>query len=205
MVDIIDNLKTKIQTRFFLDKEVDKELILNALKAAHLYVPSRNNKVPYKIKVLGPTEEDWKYKEKLYSYSRCGVNWSDDDFFIFNEQVLAPYVICFFKDDSDYLSRFEIGMFAITFLSECTKQGLDVGFCAAFGDWPERPLCTLGVGYGIKTADDNIYNEDLYRHKIWKKRQRIPSYTKGKTFSDGRWSSIREKKSKGYIKWEHWK
>lgn len=49
------------------------------LKAAHTYVPSRGNKVPYKIKVLGPTEEDWKYKKELYSHSRCGVNWSDDE------------------------------------------------------------------------------------------------------------------------------
>ena len=204
MVDIIDNLKTKIQTRFFLDKEVDKELILNALKAAHTYVPSRDNKVPYKIKVLGPTEEDWKYKEKLYSHTRCGNKWSDEDFFIFNEQVLAPYVVCFYETDN-FLSKFELGMFAITFLSECTRQGLDVGFCGSFSRWIDRPLCALGIGYRIKTADDNIYNEDLYRHKIWQKRKRIPFYTKGKSFSDGRWSSIQEKKSKGYIKWEHWK
>lgn len=205
MVDIIDNLKTKIQTKFFTDKEVDKELILNALKAAHTYVPSRDNKVPYKIKVLGPTEEDWKYKKKLYSYSRCGVNWSDDDFFIFNEQVLAPYVLCFYKDDSDYLSRFEIGMFAITFLSECTRQGLDVGFCAAFGDWPERPLCTLGVGYGIKPKNGHRYDKETYKNPIFRKAQRIFAYTSGYHDNNGRKSSMKVRKAKGYIKWEHWK
>jgi len=204
MVHIIDNLKTKVQTKFFTDKKVDKELILNALKAAHTYVPSRDNKVPYKIKVLGPTKKDWEEKQKLYSYTRCGKDWPDEDFWIFNEQVLAPYVVCFYETD-DFMSEFELGMFAITFLSECTKQGLDVGFCGTFGDWPDRPLCALGIGYGIKPENGHTYDKETYKNLILRSYQQISNYTEGYHDKDGRKSSVRDRKAKGYIKWEHWK
>lgn len=204
MVDIIDNLKTKIQTKFFSDKEVDKELILNALKATHKYVPSRDMKVPYKIKVFGPTEEDWKYKKELYSYTRCGDDFGEPDFDFFNEQVLAPYVVCFYESD-DKMSKFELGMFAVTFLSECLKQGLDIGFCGSFGNWPERPLCALGIGYGIKPDNGQKYENEIYKNKFWNKTQKISYYNEGYHFIDGRKSSIKDKKAKGYIKWKHWK
>ena len=54
----------KYALEYDLDQTIDSEFIINALKAAWLETPSKNNFMPYKAHVLGP--EFAKEKEEMY-------------------------------------------------------------------------------------------------------------------------------------------
>jgi hypothetical protein len=69
LVDKGNNMNTgfknyKYALEYDLDQIIDPEFILNALKAAWLETPSKNNFMPYKVHVLGP--EFAKEKDELY-------------------------------------------------------------------------------------------------------------------------------------------
>jgi nitroreductase len=164
MVDnhIVDLLDKRVTTRNFSDKEVEPNKV-NCLLEALVRVPSKQNRLPVKVHVLGP--EASKIKNYLFDNSRCLPDFPD----VYNPQLLAPYVFILSSRRNFYgvtepeseqatvvardavlksahLSAqvgFLKGICAQTILLTAESLGLATGYCCTFPhDW----LRTFEIG-----------------------------------------------------------
>ena len=176
-------LEAKKQCATWSDKEVDKELIDSILNDIHQHCNSKQNKVPYEIKVM-----DWSKSEMrdlLFRHARDEESSEGKKRTHFNTQVLAPYVLLFFeRDDNTYnerellrISNLEIGLAVQIAAFSAVSKGLSVGFCKCFNDRDRHefhkkfnvhssPSVVLGIGY-YKENDTQINYHTKEEYLAW--------------------------------------
>ena len=154
--DIYDSRRqVKVFDEFRIPK---KSLIKSLLDKTHTLVPSKQNLMPYKVHILGPSCH--KQKQILFDLSK--ENDPDDHH---NTQILAPYVLIFtlrlakanpavqvridmdghdysmcdperYKTENCELVGIEVGMFTTVLTALALEQEIDVSFMKCFPHWP---------------------------------------------------------------------
>lgn len=165
-------LEAKKQCATWSDKKVDKEYIDSILDDIHKHCNSKQNKVPYEIKVM-----DWsnpELRDLLFRHARDEETPEGKIHTHYNTQVLAPYVLLFFeRDDETYevdvlhkIVNLEIGLSLQIAALSAVSKGLSIGFCKCFNEKDRNEFCkkfnvdnspnvVLGIGY-YKESDTQI-------------------------------------------------
>ena len=176
-------LEAKKQCVTWSDKKVDKEYIDSILDDIHKHCNSKQNKVPYEIKVM-----DWsnpEMRDLLFRHARDEESPEGKKDTHYNTQVLAPYVLLFFeRDDNTYderdllrISNLEIGLAVQIAAFSAVSKGLSVGFCKCFNDRDRHefhkkfnvhssPSVVLGIGY-YKENDTQINYHTKEEYLAW--------------------------------------
>ena len=157
-------LKRNVQYNRYTDYIPPQSLIDEILSTAYDLVPSKQSSVPYCIHILGPKSKN---KDFLYEATK------DDCYH--NQQVLAPYVLLFYKRIEDLQPRgdgkikpawdstmlIEIGMMSAIITQLCLSKELDVSYTACWLPktdkiWKnapvKRPLFSMSIGLGEAKA-----------------------------------------------------
>ena len=159
-MSVIENLlnKRKQVRQFSEDKIPNLEDVNRIINKAYDLVASKQSLVPYKITVLGPHKKE--EKQELYNLS------VKNDGGYGNENIFAPYVLCFANRlvDNPNLSvkrkvakghhydelnplvyrkkgldvGIEIGMFSKILTSLCMEYGFDVSYLLCFSEISEN-------------------------------------------------------------------
>lgn len=176
-------LEAKKQCVTWSDKKVDKEYIDSILDDIHKHCNSKQNKVPYEIKVM-----DWsnpEMRDLLFRHARDEESPEGKKDTHYNTQVLAPYVLLFFeRDDNTYderdllrISNLEIGLAVQIAAFSAVSKGLSVGFCKCFNDRDRHefhkrfnvhssPSVVIGIGY-YREKDNQINHYDRKQYEAW--------------------------------------
>ena len=176
-------LEAKKQCVTWSDKKVDKEYIDSILDDIHKHCNSKQNKVPYEIKVM-----DWsnpEMRDLLFRHARDEESPEGKKDTHYNTQVLAPYVLLFFeRDDNTYderdllrISNLEIGLAVQIAAFSAVSKGLSVGFCKCFNDRDRHefhkrfnvhssPSVVIGIGC-YREKDNQINHYDRKQYEAW--------------------------------------
>lgn len=159
--DLIQERKT---TFAFSNVEVPRNTVEDILLDLHMYVPSKQNSMPYYIDVL-----DWSNPELRNNiFEWC---WRDPKHDVHtdkgNPQVLAPYLFVFTpkptdKSSNDYAeAMIEIGIASSFIVWNAQSRGLSTGYCACVQDALKisealgRPKKEVSVLLGMGYKDEN--------------------------------------------------
>ena len=162
---VIENLlsKRKQVRQYSEDKIPNLEDVNRIINKAYDLVASKQSLVPYKITVLGPHKKE--EKQELYNLS------IQNDGGHGNENIFAPYVLCFTNrlvdnpnlsvkrkvakghrydllDPEKYRTRgmevgIEVGMFSKILTSLCMEYDFDVSYLLCFSDSASQQLSFL--------------------------------------------------------------
>lgn len=166
------NWTTKIPTLEDITKLVD---------GIHLYVPSKQRRVRYKIAVI-PTHSMPELQFAIYESTRTQPDIPNSRY---NAQVLAPWVLAFNQGRGDisptdsshpekytaYETGIDIGLAAMYTSMAATNMGMDSGFCACIQDTTAvypiigfSPSLYIGIGYRDPSKQYHcpIYDEMVY-------------------------------------------
>ena len=154
--DLVANRAT---CRSFSNTPVPVEYI-NVLKTAVGLSPSKNNKLPCRVVILGPNAKT--EKETLYDASHCGPTHPE----MRNPQLLAPYVFLFLpraeaKTEYEWSEKrwqkhtyIQAGICSATLVWCAESLGLSTGYCGAVdgsmgeeGSYVAEMIVAVGVGY----------------------------------------------------------
>jgi|TARA_B110000908_G_scaffold142132_1_gene170158 hypothetical protein len=172
--------QNRINTYNWTDQIPDQALIDNIMQGIHDYVPSKQRKVRYDIRVI-PAHKMPELRQKIYQVTKADP---DKPYSRYNPQVLAPYVIALgIRDEAidkvpgnyfKYEAGVEIGLAAMYISLAAPNLGLDVGFCACIHDQKDiindigiYTKLFLGIGY----KSDNVQ----YHCPVYNKIVGIPS------------------------------
>ena len=137
ITDILDN---RVTCRSFSQVPVELEkirIILHALEKT----PSKQNRMPIEITVLGPNAVA--EKESIYLESHCGPDFPN----LYNPQLLAPLVFLFSKRDmqlypgDDTISR-DLNPHNYAYIKNCNLQ---IGICTTI-------ICLAAESVGLQTG-----------------------------------------------------
>jgi len=162
----------RITCRSFSDKTVPREYI-DILKNAVGLSPSKNNKLPCKVVILGPNATS--EKKMLYDASHCGPTHPE----MRNPQLLAPYVFLFLprseaKTEYEWSEKrwqkhtcIQAGISSATLVWCAESLGLSTGYCGAVdgsmgkeGSYVAEMIVAVGVGYPRPEINDKrVRNE----------------------------------------------
>jgi hypothetical protein len=179
---ITDVLTNRVTCRSFSQQpiELDKvRVILSALERS----PSKQNRMPIEITVLGPNAIA--EKESIYLESHCGPDFPH----LYNPQLLAPLVFLFSKRDSqklypgdDTVSRdlnpnnyayvkncnIQIGICTTIICLAAESLGLQTGYCFSVDQGNTGPMMlgtkNIEFGFGVGYARDDV-SDIRYRTK----------------------------------------
>lgn len=162
---VIENLlsKRKQVRQYSEDKIPNLEDVNKIINKAYDLVASKQSLVPYKITVLGPHKKE--EKQELYNLSIKNDGGEG------NENIFAPYVLCFTNrlvdnpnlsvkrkvarghrydllDPEKYRTRgmevgIEVGMFSKILTSLCMEYDFDVSYLLCFSDSASQQLSFL--------------------------------------------------------------
>ena len=162
--------ETRYQVYTYSDKIPDENLVKEIINKTYKITASKQNIVPYKIHVLGPTCKE--EKEKIFNHVQKVMGGGH------NENIMAPYNLIFttrlvtnpsahvqrlideghdqpctnpkkYKKDKHNISL-EIGMFAKVLTGFCLENNLGVSYQLCFKDWQyenEEVLFSMQFGY----------------------------------------------------------
>jgi nitroreductase len=167
--DLVANRAT---CRSFSNTPVPVEYI-NVLKTAVGLSPSKNNKLPCRVVILGPNAKT--EKETLYDASHCGPTHPE----MRNPQLLAPYVFLFLpraeaKTEYEWSEKrwqkhscIQAGICSATLVWCAESLGLSTGYCGAVdgsmgeeGSYVAEMIVAVGVGYPrTKINDKRVRNK----------------------------------------------
>ena len=167
--DLVANRAT---CRSFSNIPVPVEYI-NVLKTAVGLSPSKNNKLPCRVVILGPNAKT--EKETLYDASHCGPTHPE----MRNPQLLAPYVFLFLpraeaKTEYEWSEKrwqkhtyIQAGICSATLVWCAESLGLSTGYCGAVdgsmgeeGSYVAEMIVAVGVGYPrTKINDKRVRNK----------------------------------------------
>lgn len=162
----------RINTYNWTDQIPARALINDIIQGIHDFVPSKQRKVRYNIRVI-PAHKMPELRQKIYQVTKADP---DNPNSRYNPQVLAPYVIAFGIRDEvidkvpksyfKYEAGVEIGLAAMYISLAAPNLGLDVGFCACINDQKDiiddigiSTKLFLGIGY---KSDDVKYLCPVY-------------------------------------------
>jgi hypothetical protein len=170
ITDILDN---RITCRSFSQKPIEFEkirVILSALEKT----PSKQNRMPMEITVLGPNAIA--EKESIYLESHCGPDFPN----LYNPQLLAPLVFLFSKRNKtlypgdDTVSRdlnpnnyayikncnLQIGICTTIICLAAESVGLQTGYCFSVDQGNTGPMMlgtkNIEFGFGVGYARDDV-------------------------------------------------
>lgn len=167
--DLVANRAT---CRSFSNTPVPVEYI-NVLKTAVGLSPSKNNKLPCRVVILGPNAKT--EKETLYDASHCGPTHPE----MRNPQLLAPYVFLFLpraeaKTEYEWSEKrwqkhtcIQAGICSATLVWCAESLGLSTGYCGAVdgsmgeeGSYVAEMIVAVGIGYPkTKINDKRVRNK----------------------------------------------
>ena len=167
--DLVANRAT---CRSFSNTPVPVEYI-NVLKTAVGLSPSKNNKLPCRVVILGPNAKT--EKETLYDASHCGPTHPE----MRNPQLLAPYVFLFLpraeaKTEYEWSEKrwqkhtcIQAGICSATLVWCAESLGLSTGYCGAVdgsmgeeSSYVAEMIVAVGVGYPrTKINDKRVRNK----------------------------------------------
>jgi len=161
-MDFYRLLRDRRQVRDFLKEEFpDKDLVKKLINQTLDLVPSKQNLVPYSVKVIGPEPENDKYREELFklsTHTNC----------FHNKNCYAPYNLIFttrmafpiskitrmtFKagqpfeqfDPVNYKAEhmlkyfgLEVGMFAMILSAFCLQENIDIAYMHCYPGEPSK-------------------------------------------------------------------
>jgi len=179
--DIVDWLNARVTCRSFTEQPVEEEklrIILSALEKS----PSKQNRMPVEITVLGPNAIA--EKESIYLESHCGPDFPE----LFNPQLLAPLVFLFSRREMDLypgdddVSRdlnpenraydknvyLQMGICSTILCLTAESLGLKSGYCFSTDQGQTGPLMLgtrrIEFGFGIGYPRDDV-TDIRYRTK----------------------------------------
>ena len=179
-MSIEDIISKRRQIRHFdLENYPKKNLVDNLIKKSHIYTPSRQNLMPYKVHILGPDQK--KYKKILYNLST--ISPKDTTRTYNNVNAYAPYVLllthrlvtnpnAMVKDrmnkgfsykncnPKEYKSTMndaciEIGMFIYNLTVLCLDQNIDVSYMGCFPKWNRKNPDSIELWKDLPFVDDD--------------------------------------------------
>jgi|TARA_B110000902_G_scaffold174028_1_gene197613 hypothetical protein len=175
-MDFNSVLQNRINTYNWTDQIPAQVLIDNIIQGIHDFVPSKQRKVRYNIRVI-PAHKMPELRQKIYQGTEADPARPNSRY---NPQVLAPYVIAFdvrpegIDKVSDNYYRYEagveIGLAAMYVSLAAPNLGLDVGFCACIQNKKDMeaeigivPQLYLGIGYKL---DSGTYYCPVYNKML---------------------------------------
>ena len=201
-------ITTRKTTFTFSEKEIDKDIVYEIMQELHDYVPSKQNKMPFKISVL-----DWSNPElRNWIFQDCHRNEEhsvEED--VGNPQVLAPWLFAFsvrnLSEDEienneecrsdQYMSRqgnLEIGIASSFIIYQAQSRGIATGYCGCIRS-PDEMAKRLGhenriqvlLGMGYPEPKEQYFDPRINKFK------EVPK--------DHIWHKKRQPKMSEYINW----
>jgi hypothetical protein len=171
-------LQNRINTYNWTDQIPDQTLIDDIVNGIHEFVPSKQRRVRYNIRVI-PAYKMPELRQKIYKGTLADPTKPNSRH---NPQTLAPYIIAFdirpeavdIVPENHHVTGIEIGLAAMYISLAAPNLGLDVGFCACIqnkndliDDLGIAPQLYLGIGYRS--------NSKTYFCPVYKKMVGIPA------------------------------
>ena len=164
----------RITTYNWTDQIPDQTLIDDIINGIHEFVPSKQRRVRYNIRVI-PAYKMPELRYKIYKGTLADLSKPNSRY---NPQTLAPYILAFDirpeaidgvpKNYYLYEAGVEIGLAAMYVSLAAPAMGLAVGFCACIQNKKDMvidlgisPQLYLGIGYRSvsKTYLCPVYNQ----------------------------------------------
>jgi hypothetical protein len=167
-------VNNRINTYNWTDQIPDQTLIDDIINGIHEFVPSKQRRVRYNIRVI-PAYKMPELRQKIYKGTLADLSKPNSRY---NPQTLAPYILAFdirpeaidgvTDDYYRYEAGVEIGLAAMYVSLAAPAMGLAVGFCACIQNKKDMvidlgisPQLYLGIGYRSvsKTYLCPVYNQ----------------------------------------------
>lgn len=173
--DYITN--NRINTYNWTAQIPDQQLIDDLVSGIHDFVPSKQRRVRYNIRII-PAYKMPELQKKIYKGTEAEPS---NPMSRYNPQILSPYIIAFgIRSEAinkvpdnyyRYESGVEIGLAAMYLSLAAPAKGLAVGFCACIQNRKDMeadlgivPQLYLGIGYksDSKTYHCPVYNKEVF-------------------------------------------
>lgn len=170
MENLVESWKQLIEIRkqthaWDMDREVNKQDIDDILAELHRRVPSKQNRVTYKLAVVDYSDPEFRDSYYEFCVDRDNPNWC------YNPQVLAPYLLVFsFRRPDDFpydfsgsgydsyakqLSCIEVGLAGDFIVHAAAARGMNAGFCRCY-DTKNAKTPSIVRKLGLENIDDII-------------------------------------------------
>lgn len=170
MTEMLASWKQLIEDRkqthaWDMEKEVNRQDIDDMLAELHRRVPSKQNRVTYKLSVIDYSDPEFRDSYYQFCVDNDNPNWC------YNPQVLAPYLLVFsfrspadfpydfsdsgYDDNAKQLSCIEVGLASDFIVHAAAARGMNAGFCRCY-DTAHEKVHSISEKLGLESVDEII-------------------------------------------------